>query len=202
MSSLAHNSIGSSSGLSLALRLQREDSSAWFELVELYGPLVDSWATAAGLNKATRQDIAQEVFLLVHRSISQFDATLPKATFKGWLWRITRNVVLQHIRKINRQPREGSTAAGRLAEFADPWAGSSDDDPPSSIDETTALVRRAMRQIESRVDRVTWQAFFRTTINGERSTDVATDLGLSPAAVRKAKSRTLQRLRKQLGEQT
>lgn len=201
MSSLARNPNGSSSGLSLALRLQREDSGAWSELFELYGPLVDRWATAAGLKKAARQDIAQEVFLLVHRSISQFDATGPKATFKGWLWRITRNVVLQHLRKTNTQPRGGSTAAARLAEFADPWEGCSDDDPPSSIDETTALVRRAMHQIESRVDPVTWQAFFRTTINGERSTDVAADLGLSPAAVRKAKSRTLQRLRKQLGDQ-
>ncbi|HCO22386.1 MAG TPA: hypothetical protein DIT97_04730 [Gimesia maris] len=57
-----------------------------------------------------------------------------------------------------------------------------------------------MRQIESLVEPTTWQAFLRTTVGGESSTDVAESLGLTPAAVRKAKSRTLQRLRKQLGD--
>lgn len=44
------------------------------------------------------------------------------------------------------------------------------------------------------------EQFLRTTVGGESSTDVAESLGLTPAAVRKAKSRTLQRLRKQLGD--
>ncbi|MEZ6088015.1 MAG: hypothetical protein R3C05_08325 [Pirellulaceae bacterium] len=61
MRQLAHESIGSSSGLSLALRLQREESDAWSELVELYGPLVESWAAAAKTGRAARQDIAARV---------------------------------------------------------------------------------------------------------------------------------------------
>tara|TARA_R110001592_G_scaffold315310_1_gene591222 strand:- start:54524 stop:55132 length:609 start_codon:yes stop_codon:yes gene_type:complete len=190
-----------SSGLSLAVRLQQDSSNAWRELVELYGPLVASWARRTGLDEAATEDVTQETFLSVHRSIDQFDPTVPNATFRGWLWRITRNAVLQSIRKPHPEAHGGSTANARLAELPDPLTQElSKDEPPSTPDDTTALVNRAMRQIESLVEPTTWQAFLRTTVGGESSTDVAESLGLTPAAVRKAKSRTLQRLRKQLGD--
>src|SRR4029077_14702670 len=83
------------SGLSLAVRLRQDSNNAWSELVELYGPLVESWSAKAGLVPADRQDVAQEVFLSVHRSINRFDPTIPGATFRGWLWRITRNAVIK-----------------------------------------------------------------------------------------------------------
>ena len=75
----------SSSGLSLAIRLRQDSNNAWSELVELYGPLVESWSAKAGLVPTDREDIAQEVFLSVHRSINRFDPTIPGATFRGWL---------------------------------------------------------------------------------------------------------------------
>ena len=190
-----------SSGLSLAVRLQRDSGQAWHELVELYGPLVSSWAAAAGLPAASCEDIVQEVFLSVHRAIDDFDPSAPGATFRGWLWRVTRNAVLQSLRKPHPDARGGSTALGQLAKLLDPWSESFDDSPPSTPGDTSELLGRAMRQIESRVEPVTWQAFIRTTVHGESVAAVAESLGISPVAVRKAKSRTLQRLRKQLGDQ-
>jgi len=65
---------------------------------------------------------------------------------------------------------------------------------------TAALLQRAMDQIKSRVDPQTWSAFWRTAVLSESTTDVAASLGMTAAAVRKAKSRTIQRLRKQLGD--
>jgi RNA polymerase sigma-70 factor (ECF subfamily) len=40
------------------------------------------------------------------------------------------------------------------------------------------------------------------TIEGRATADVAADLGMQPGAVRVAKSRVLQRLRRELGDQT
>lgn len=191
-----------SSGLSLALRLQRDSAEAWQDLVELYGPLVASWAGRTGLDEAASEDIAQDVFLTVHRSIAQFDPTVPGATFRGWLWRVTRNAVLQSIRKRHPDARGGSTAYAQVAALPDAWSEESlGDDPPSSSGDTAALLNRAMRQIQSRVETTTWLAFHRTVVEGQSTEEVARDLDLTPAAVRKAKSRTLQRLRKQLGDQ-
>jgi RNA polymerase sigma-70 factor (ECF subfamily) len=76
----------------------------------------------------------------------------------------------------------------------------SEEDPPSTLNDTTGLLDRAMRQIQARVEPATWEAFHRTAIDGESTDEVAASLGITPAAVRKAKSRTLQRLRKQIGD--
>lgn len=193
-------STSSSSGLSLAVRLRDGSADAWRELVDLYGPLVDDWCRQAGLAASSRADVGQEVFLAVHRGIGRFDPTHPRATFRGWLWTITRNAVLQMRRKHEPAAAGGSTAQGRLAELPDPWANASSDDPPSTPDATASLLRRALDQIRPTVEPQTWAAFWHTAVLARSAPDVAAELGLTPAAVRQAKSRLLRRLRRQLGD--
>lgn len=190
----------SSSGLSLAIRLRDESPGAWSELVELYGPLVESWSHKAGLGPAAREDVAQEVFLSVLRSINRFDPTLPGATFRGWLWRITRNAILKSLARSGPHAVGGSTANAELAEIADPWPDTSEHDPPTDPSETTLLLQRAIAQIRPRIEPQTWQAFWQTVVLGQPTADVAQSLDMTCAAVRKAKSRTLHRLRQQLGD--
>lgn len=189
-----------SSSFSLALRLQDGSTAAWSQLVELYGPLVDTWCIKAGLGAAAREDIIQEVFLSVHRSISTFDTERDDATFRGWLWRITRNTVLQSLRKPQPSPRGGSTALAALGAIADPWPDASEYEPPSESSDTTSLVSRALAQIKPQMEPQTWEAFWNTTIQGHSTNEVASSLNMTPAAVRQAKSRTLRRLRQQLGD--
>jgi RNA polymerase sigma-70 factor (ECF subfamily) len=191
----------SSSGLSLAVRLRDGSAGAWRELVELYGPLVDSWCGRAGLPAASRADVGQEVFLAVHRGIARFDPTRPQATFRGWLWTITKNAVLQWRRRREPQAAGGTTAFGRMAEVPDEWLEVAETDPPSTPDEMASLLRRALDQIRPTVEPQTWAAFWKTAVLGQAAPDVAEELGVSPAAVRQAKSRILRRLRRQLGDQ-
>ncbi len=206
MSAITDNS-SDSSDLSLAIRLQDGSLGAWGEFVELYGPLVESWSARAGLSKAAREDVAQEVFLSVHRSIGKFDSTRENATFRGWLWRIARNAVLQSLRKSETPGRGGSTAQFQMTAVPDPfadsvseWTALPETEPPADASGTAALLQRAMDQIKSRVDPQTWNAFWKTAVLNESTADVAQALGMTAAAVRKAKSRTIQRLRKQLGD--
>ena len=190
----------SSSGLSLAIRLRQDSTNAWSELVELYGPLVESWSAKAGLVPTAREDVAQEVFLSVHRSINRFDPTIPGATFRGWLWRITRNAILKSLAHTEPRPIGGSTANAGLAEIADPWPDASEHDPPTDPSATTLLLQRAIAQIKPRIEPQTWRAFWHTVVLGQTTAEVAESLGMTRPAVRKAKSRTLQRLRQQLGD--
>jgi RNA polymerase sigma-70 factor (ECF subfamily) len=199
---------GSSSGLSLAIRLREGSAGAWRELVDLYGPLVDSWCARAGLPAGSRADVGQEVFLAVHRGIGRFDADRPRATFRGWLWTITRNAVLQWRRRGEVNATGGTTAMGRLAEVVDSnfsvaeaaFLDEAAADPPSTPDETAALLRRALDQIRPTVEPQTWAAFWNTAVLGRGAAEVAEELGLSAANVRQAKSRMLRRLRRQLGD--
>lgn len=212
-----------SSDLSLAARLQDGSAESWGEFVDLYAPLVETWCGRAGLDAAAKEDIAQDVFLSVHRSLSSFDATVKNASFRGWLWRITRNALLQRLRKSQRQlasdAKGGSTAYSRLAAVADPVGNpsgstsaqqydsvallmaTSEKLPPDESSDTASLLRRAMVQIKSKVDEKTWKAFWNCTVLSQPTALVAESLDMTPMAVRKAKSRTLQRLRRQLGDQ-
>src|SRR6185436_11504430 len=99
-----------------------------------------------------REDVAQEVFLSVHRSINRFDPTIPGATFRGWLWRITCNAILKSLAHPEQRPVGGSTANAGLAEVADPWPDASEHVPPTDPSEMTLLLQRAIAQIKSCIE--------------------------------------------------
>jgi RNA polymerase sigma-70 factor (ECF subfamily) len=75
---------------------------------------------------------------------------------------------------------------------------------PTSADEEEAeaglVYRRAVELIRSEFEPRTWDAFWRSVIDGRPTDEVAAALGVSAAAVRKARSRVLHRLREHLGD--
>src|SRR5207253_4989756 len=60
---------GKTTSPSLLDRVRTRDKSAWERMVHLYAPLVDYWLWKAGLQRADRDDLRQEVFLAVDRKI-------------------------------------------------------------------------------------------------------------------------------------
>ena len=62
-------------------------------------------ARALGLPPDDADDVAQEVFLVVHRRLSAFEVG---RSMRAWLFGITRNVVLQHQRTHTRRERRRS----------------------------------------------------------------------------------------------
>lgn len=47
-------------------------------------------------NRETAEDLAQEIFVKVHERLHKFEG---KALFSTWLYQVTRNVCLDHLRK-------------------------------------------------------------------------------------------------------
>jgi RNA polymerase sigma-70 factor (ECF subfamily) len=62
------------------------------------------------------------------------------------------------------------------------------------------VVHRAAEYIRGEFSDRDWRVFQMSIVQNRRSNDVARELGISSAAVRKAKSRMLLRLRQQLGD--
>jgi RNA polymerase sigma-70 factor (ECF subfamily) len=67
---------------------------------------------------ADAEDLAQEVFLRVHRGLEGFKGEAKLAT---WLYRITFNLCSDWLRR-NRRPERRTTAIERAGEMADPRA--------------------------------------------------------------------------------
>ena len=188
-----------SAGTSLTLltRLKGNEPEAWERLVRLYGPLVMYWARRAGLGDADAADLLQEVMRSVSGSIARFERERTGATFRGWLWTIARNKLRDHARLAAQRPNAigGSDAQDLLKQIPDEEPDSSPDSEPSRT-----LLQSTLETVKTSFEPRTWDAFWRTTVDGRSPNEVAHELGIGLASVYQARSRVLRRLREELGE--
>jgi RNA polymerase sigma-70 factor (ECF subfamily) len=199
MGSSSTDSSSQASGSSLATsltfigRVQGDDPLAWDRLVKLYGPLIESWCRRWGLQSHDIADVLQEVFQSLAVHVRDFRKQRTHDTFRGWLRIITRNKVLDHFRRLGREP------AGAGGSEALQWLGGiaavvADDSSGGAGDESLVL-QAALDLIRCEFADNTWQAFWRTTVDDLPATEVAAELAMTSGAVRVAKSRVLKRLR-------
>jgi RNA polymerase sigma-70 factor (ECF subfamily) len=189
-----------STSRSLLERVRADDAAAWERLVRLYAPLVLYWCRRWGLQDEDAADVFQEVFLSVATHIGAFRKQRAGDTFRGWLRTITSNKVLDHFRRRRRDPGGvgGSEAQNCLAIVPAPLQ--SEEASVADSQAERGLFYRALDGVRSEFEPKTWQAFWKTAVEDRAVKDVAADLGMSPGAVRVAKSRVLQRLREELGD--
>jgi RNA polymerase sigma-70 factor (ECF subfamily) len=190
------SSLEKSTSLSLLERVRGRDQEAWRRLVHLYGPLVARWCTHGCARAQDAEDVQQEVFQAVAASLDKLRLDRPGDTFRGWLRGITKNKLLDHYRRRHKEPEAqgGSEAHRGLLEIAET------DLPEDSEADLGGLYCRALELVRGEFEERTWNAFWRVAIDGHDPADVATDLGVTSAAVRKAKSRILHRLREEIGD--
>lgn len=189
-----------STSRSLLERVKRAEPEAWDRLVTLYAPLVFHWCRSWGLREQDAADIFQEVFQSVAVHIGAFRKERAGDTFRGWLRTITRNKIHDHFRRRGREPEGvgGSEAQAQLAELPAPEASEASSHTEEKGER--GLVARALELVRPEFAERTWQAFWRTAIEGRSAPEVGAELSMSAGAVRVAKSRVLQRLREELGD--
>lgn len=84
----------------LIARLCRGDTEAFELLVEQQGPYIFNLALRLVNDPAEAEDISQEVFIRVWKSIRSFRG---EAAFKTWLYRIVTNVCFNRLPQLKRQ---------------------------------------------------------------------------------------------------
>ena len=185
-----------STSSSLIARAAAHDADAWRRLSALYAPLVYRWARQASLQSQDAADVLQEVFRNVATHLARFHRDRPGDSFRGWLWTITRNKVRDHYsRRAARAEDDGALAQALLNEAAEPL---SDDSAMPASDANLDLAHRVLSLVQGDFEPRTWQAFWRTTVDGLAARDVADELGMTVGAVYMAKSRVLGRIREEL----
>lgn len=190
--------LGSSTDSSLLRQVRNHAPDAWNRLVEWAGPLVLYWCRKAELPPEDREEVFQDVFLAVAENIGRFRLDEPGSSFRGWILIITRNKIVDLVRRRINQPaaQGGSEAYQKFLALADEQLSASELANP----EAKALqLRRALDLIRPEFAHHVWQAFWRTAVDGLSAPEVATELRMTSQAVRKAKSRILARLRDEFG---
>ena len=80
---------------------------AFRKLVEEYQQRVQNTALGMVQDEGIAEDIAQEVFVTVYKSILSFNE---QSSISTWIYRITVNKCIDHIRSQKRQKRQGFLA--------------------------------------------------------------------------------------------
>ncbi len=92
------------------------DRHAFVSLFNIMAPKVLSMIMKAGLDKATAEDIVQEVMLKVWHRRDQFEPT--KASVATWIYAIARNTRIDHQRKLSKPALSPDEPALRPSEPA------------------------------------------------------------------------------------
>jgi RNA polymerase sigma-70 factor (ECF subfamily) len=102
----------------LITRLQAGDEEAFRQLVRDWQGPVLNFVYRMTADAAGAEDLAQEVFVRVARSIGRFRYRPGRAAFSTWLFQIARNAALDRLRHRARHPEESlearEVAAGEL----------------------------------------------------------------------------------------
>jgi RNA polymerase sigma-70 factor (ECF subfamily) len=198
---MAISSDSNSVSSTLLDQLRAGRPEAWERFVRLYSPVIYRWCRRSGLTAEDAADVFQEVLSAVMLHLSDFHRDRPQDSFSGWLAAITRNKVrdLYRRRHGRAEARGGSTAQRQMADIPQPPEPSEEFIQPDA-ESAAWLSRRALDLIRAEFENRTWDAFWRVTIQGQSSSQVAEDLQMSIPAVYTAKSRVLRRLRQVMGE--
>lgn len=169
---------------------------AWQEFVNLYGPVIYAYVRRRGLQDADAADLMQDVLRSISSAIGRLDYDRNQGTFRGWLFTITRNKLINFVaaRRIRPRASGDSTTNQLLASQPD----DSDSQDVWELEYQRRLARLAMDRIKGEFQETTWQAFQLTAVEGVAAAEAARQVGISPGAVYVAKSRVLARLKEEV----
>lgn len=123
--------------LLLARRAVKNDPRAWEEIVGLLGERVYNLALRFAGSPGEAEELTQDVFLRLFRSLGQYRGDVP---LLAWSLRLSRNLCIDHWR--HHQKRLASEAPGEP--FFDFLPGRSDTHRDSEREEERRLIHRAL----------------------------------------------------------
>jgi RNA polymerase sigma-70 factor (ECF subfamily) len=178
---------------SLLVRLRNpRDEAAWRVFLDLYGPLVYGYIRKQGLQDADAADLSQDVLGAVAGAVGRLEYDPRQGAFRNWLFTVVRHK-LSNWRRAQRNRPDGRN--GTPQQFLERYAAPGAANAECEREWEQRLFAWACEQVRRDVSAVTWQAFWRTFIDGQSGKQVAADLGQSVAAVYLARRRVLTRLK-------
>ena len=178
---------------SLILRLpDAADVEAWDEFVAIYEPVLKRLAQRLGMQNADADNLAQEVFLSVARSLQDWLNRTDRGSFRAWLMRVARNQAVNLMTRRATRPMETNLSqADELDAIVDSSLSIS-----SQLDweYRRELFRWAAEQVRAVVAEHTWQAFWLTNVEGLSIAETAQQLHTTVGNIYFARSRVMSRL--------
>lgn len=175
----------------------RDAGESWFRFINQYEPMLLAWARKRGLDDTLAQEAVSDVYLKLIEQLPKFVYD-PDRRFRSWL-----RTILEHA-IVDMHRRQARMVVVPNEKMETHWAlhSSEHSDPPEEffegIERRIKLANQIVRAVQGRVNKKTWQAFFRTEVQCVSGVDVARELTLSEGAVYTARFRVRAMLRREL----
>ena len=184
---------------SLLVRLQgARDERAWSEFSLIYEPLVLRLMRRRGLQECDALDATQQVLIRISGAIERYQNDGADASFRRWLFRVARNVVVTFLTRQSGQPKVMDH--DQIADVHDAVTADCAESQLFDVEYRQQVLAWAIEQVRRDFKDSTWQAFVESSIHGRPIADVASELGLSVGSVYVARSRIIARLRAKVEE--
>jgi RNA polymerase sigma-70 factor (ECF subfamily) len=183
---------------SLLLRIRdTQDVEAWKTFVTIYAPLILGYCRSRGLQGADADDVTQEVFTKISRTIANFQYEPARGRFRDWLGTVTHGELCRFMNRVQRAGRgTGTTEVHmRLNQFGSETPGTEWSDQFQAH-----VLATALEQIRPQFEPQTWRAFELVWLHERPSAEAAEQLGLPLETIYVAKSRVLKRLKEKVLE--
>lgn len=174
-------------------RLRDRDETAWFEMWEIFGPVLRAQLSKWGRGRIgveTVRDLTQETLAALSDSIHRYDPARG-ARFSTWLLSIAKHALGDEIDRRMALKRGGGR---RPAELDERFMGQSTVEQADDVYQQNvfcAKVYAAIRRTESESEFLHFQVFRMRVFDGRPGKEVAEQLGISEPTV----SRHLHRVR-------
>ncbi len=177
---------------SLIVRLQGERNElAWEEFVSTYEPFLRRLVQRHGVPPRHVADVVQQVLLAISRSVEGWEDDGRADSFRRWLNRVARNVVIRFMSRERRQP--GGAGGTDLLTILETVPAEPDQEQIRQYEHE--LVIWAADQVQDEFRHSSWQAFQATLIDNRPVSEVAEELNVSPGSIYMSRSRIMARIR-------
>ena len=154
-----------------------------------------------GVQQADADDLAQEVFRTVAGVIEQWDPNPARGSFRAWLSRIARNLIVNLLAARSRQTASFGTGGTEMVEILEAQPARRAQTPPCSTSSIVAGSLPPRPIVPACIFRKPPGRPSGTPASRARtSTAVAAELGLTTRALYVARSRVMARLRHEIDQ--
>lgn len=189
----------------LLSRLKRwSDQESWQAFFDAYWKLIYKVCLRYGLDEQDAQDVVQETVVTVAKRISKFEYQPQRASFKTWLYEITKSRIIDHLRKQKRrQGGKENTIHGNVDSrlLDDHVREESCDHERIWLEEWQKnLIDQAITRVRRKVRPKQYQIYDLYVVKERQISEIIHALGVNRAQIYLAKHRVGDLIRKEIEE--
>ncbi|SIS41520.1 sigma-70 family RNA polymerase sigma factor [Neptunomonas antarctica] len=160
-----------------------KDKATYMLFYDHFAPRLNSWLLGVTKDAELAEELVQETMLTVWRKSGQYDSS--KAAASTWLFRIARNMHVDHLRRLKVRARADSMMLDVEPDEPEVHGGMHYD---------TARIRDAIKQLPVQQAQVIYKSYF----EGKSHQEIANDMDLPLGSVKSSVRLAFQKLSKVL----